>query len=253
MTADTSDTESERYEVTIVGGGVAGLSAGIFTARHGLATLILDTGESILRRNAHLENYPGFPAGIDSGLLLDMIREQAENAGCDQQEALVTSVGQAEDAGFLVETDGGERFHPQYVIAATKNTTAYLDGLDGVGITDRGKEFVATDERGRTGVSGLYAAGRLAEKPHQAITSAGHGAEVAVTLLEDIEQGFYHDWVTPDGYFTERGRELPPGCEEIGDEERRRREVESREVLEAHIAEPHPADQVTHPSLQDDE
>jgi len=44
------------YDVLIVGGGVAGLSAATFTARTGLETLVIDTDESILRRNAHLEN-----------------------------------------------------------------------------------------------------------------------------------------------------------------------------------------------------
>jgi hypothetical protein len=34
------------------------------------------------------------------------------------------------------------------------------------------------------------------------------------TLLEDHERPFYHDWVTQDGYFTDRGRDLPPDCEE---------------------------------------
>jgi thioredoxin reductase (NADPH) len=249
MTPAPSDTE--EYDVTIVGGGVAGLSAGIFTARHGLDTLILDAGESILRRNAHLENYPGFPGGIDSALLLEMIEDQAEDAGCVQRDGEVTTIERTgEDSGFLVETDAGDSYRPDFVIAATKNTTGYLDGIDGLGILDRGKAFVDTDERGRTGVSGLYAAGRLAEKPHQAITSAGHGAEVAVTLLEDIEKGFYHDWVAPEGYFTDRGRDLPPGCEEIDDEERRRREAESRETLEKRLADHEPDDQPTHPSLE---
>ncbi len=47
-------------DVCIVGGGVSGLAASIYTARAGLDTLIVDGGESILARNASLENYPGF-------------------------------------------------------------------------------------------------------------------------------------------------------------------------------------------------
>jgi len=237
-------------DVIVVGGGVAGLSAATFTARHGLDTLVFDSGASILRRNAHLENFPGFPAGVNARQLLDLLGEQADNAGTQRQEAIVTRVEQAED-GFAIETDAGEHYHTQYVIAATKNTTDYLADLDGIGVIDRVKTYVDTDERGRTGVPGLYAAGRLAEKPHQAAVCAGHGAEVAVTLLEDDDRPFYHDWVTPDGYFTDRERDLPPGCEEIDEEERRQREEQSLETMRERFVEPHPDEQVTHPSLRD--
>ncbi len=238
-------------DVIVIGGGVAGLSAAVFTARHGLDTLVLDSGESILRRNAHLENFPGFPAGVNGRQLLDLLGEQAENAGVAHREATVTRVIQAEE-GFAIETDAGERYHTQFVIAATKNTTDYLADLDGVGIIDRGKTFVDTDGRGRTGVDGLYAAGRLAEKPHQAAVCAGHGAEVAVTILEDDDRPFYHDWVAPEGYFTDRGRDLPPGCEEISEEERRQREERSLETMRSRFTEPHPDEQVTHPSLRNE-
>jgi thioredoxin reductase len=238
-------------DVIVVGGGVAGRSAAVFTARHGLDTLVLDAGASILRRNAHLENFPGFPAGVNGRRLLDLLGEQVETAGGRHREAVVTRVERAGD-GFAVGTDADERHHASYVIAATKNETGYLAGLDGVGIVDRGRTFVDTDGRGRTGVDGLYAAGRLAGKPHQAVVCAGHGAEVAVTLLEDDERPFYHDWVVPEGYFTDRGRDLPPGCTEIDEEERRAREERSLETMRARFAEPHPDEQVTHPSLRDD-
>jgi len=237
-----------EYDIVIVGGGVAGLSASVFTARADFETLVLDAGESILRRNAHLENFPGFPAGINARQLLDLLGDQAKTAGVERQTATVTTVT-ATDDGFTVESEDGDRYESEYVIAATKNETSYLDGVEGVGLLDRGKTFVDTDEHGRTGVDGLYAAGRLAEKPHQAVVCAGHGAEVAVTLLEDDDTPFYHDWVAPTGYFTDRGREVPPGCEEIDETESRRREDESRAVLRDALAEPHPDEQETHPSL----
>lgn len=236
-------------EVVVIGGGVAGLSAAVFTARHGLDTLVVDSGESILRRNAHLENFPGFPAGVNGRQLLDLLEEQATEAGCEQVTATVASVEDT-DEGFAVETDADDRYRTEYVVAATKNAVGYLENVDGVGIIDRGKAFVDTDERGRTGVDGLYAAGRLAEKPHQAAVCAGHGAEVGVTILEDDDRPFYHDWVAPDGYFTDRGRELPPGCEEIDEDERVAREEHSLDVMRERFAEPHPDEQITHPSLE---
>jgi thioredoxin reductase len=254
MTADHAD-------VAIVGGGVAGLSAGTFTARHGLETVILSAGSSLLRRNAHIENYPGFPAGVNSRLLLEMMRDQAEASGCTFREAEVTRVASAGDASssggsdgprFEVETAGGERLRARYVIAATKNAVDYLDGLDGVAIVEQGKTYVSTDERGRTGVDGLYAAGRLARKPHQAIVAAGHGAEVAVTLLEDDDDPFYHDWVAPERYFTGRDREVPPACEEIDEDERRDRERESLAAMREYFTEPRSDEPEQHPSVAED-
>jgi len=239
------------FEVIVVGGGVAGLSAAVFTGRHGLETLVVDSGESILRRNAHLENFPGFPAGVNGRQLLDLLEQQAAEAGCEQVTATVSHIHQTGD-GFAVETDTGDRYRTEYVVAATKNAVGYLEVVDGVGIIDRGKAFVDTDEHGRTGVDGLYAAGRLAEKPHQAAVCAGHGAEVGVTILEDDDRPFYHDWVAPEGYFTDRGRELPPGCEEIDETERCEREAASLDVMRERFAEQHPDEQITHPSLSEE-
>ena len=258
-----SMNDDSSYDVAIVGGGVAGGSAGIYTARHGLDTVVLDAGGSLLRRNAHLENYPGFPAGVNSRLFLQMLRDQAERAGCEYRDAEVTRVSEVEGGraneegsadgadGFTVETADGERYRSTYVIAATKNTVDYLEDLNGVELVEQGKTFVVTDERGRTGVDGLYAAGRMAGKPHQTVVAAGHGAEVAVTLLEDDDGPFYHDWSAPDLYFTGRGRDLPPGCEEIDETERRKREEESLAVMREYFAEPRTDEPEQHPSVEE--
>ncbi|ACM56144.1 FAD-dependent oxidoreductase [Halorubrum lacusprofundi] len=279
MSGDRTPSDSERdshdfRDVVVVGGGVAGLSTAVFTARQGLDTLVIDDGGSLLRRNAHLENFPGFPLGVDARRLLDLLAEQAATAGADRFDGRATrvaAVGEGEsvetggdeavdDARFVVEVDGDDADDPsdpsdptrtRHVVAATKNEVGYLEGVEGVGILDRGKSYVDTDERGRTGVDGLYAAGRLAEKPHQAAVCAGHGAEVGVTILEEDERGFYHDWVAPEGYFTDRGRQVPPGCEEIDAAERREREEASREAIRERFAAPHPDPQETHPSLEE--
>lgn len=242
---------TEAFDVAIVGGGVAGRTAGIFTARHDLETVVLDAGSSILRRNAHLENFPGFPAGVNSRLLLRMMLDQAERAGCDYRETEVTAV-EADGSGFTITTTTAD-VQAAAVIVATKNETDCLEPLDGIELIDRGKTYVETDGRGRTGVDGLYAAGRLAQKPHQTIVNAGHGAEVAVTLLEDLDTPFYHDWVAPTRYFTGRDRDVPPGCEEIDEAERRRREDESIEVMRRYFDDPHPERPEMHPSVETDE
>lgn len=240
---------SDTPRVVVVGAGVAGLTAGIFTARHDFETLVVDRGESILGRNAHIENYPGFPAGVNSWLLLDMIEDQARRAGCVFHDGGVTAVEKT-DGGFAVHlADDDDPLQTEYVIAASWSDASYLDGLD-VAVTERGsKVYVDVDDVGRTNVDGLYAAGRIAEQYHQAIVAAGHGATTAVTLLDDSEVPFYHDWVAPEGYFTERGRDVPPGCEEIDEPERRRRERRSVEVMSEYFAEPDGREPTMHPSV----
>ncbi|ELY71077.1 NAD(P)/FAD-dependent oxidoreductase [Natrinema versiforme] len=241
-------------DVCIVGGGVAGLAASIFTARAGLDTLVIDGGESILARNASLENYPGFPNGVDARRYLQLTREQARNAGVEFELGRVTRAEPIEatdlEEGFALETEGGDPLEARRLIAASWSSSDYLVPLD-VGRTKRGsKRFVNVDTGGRTAVEGVYAAGRLADEPHQTIIAAGHGAKVGLAVVHDSDANFYHDWVVPEGYFTGRGREVPPGCEEIDDEERRKRDEQARESMLEAFAEPLDEEPTMHPSVE---
>ncbi len=73
------------YDVIIVGAGPAGLTAAIYTGRAKLRTLILES--NIPGGNAGItdmiENYPGFPQGINGGELMALFLEQAENFGAE--------------------------------------------------------------------------------------------------------------------------------------------------------------------------
>lgn len=255
------DATAEQPRAAVVGGGVAGLTAATFLARAGIDTVVVGGAESILRRNAHLENVPGFPAGVNPRLFADLLKRGAERNGCLFEDGTVTELAPIE-GGFQLRVepdteapgDGNARtLVADYVVAASWSDPEYLRALDAVGLVDRGsKTYVEIDDDGRTGMDGLYAAGRIAGKAHQTVVCAGHGADVAVTLVEDSELPFYHDWVAPEGYFTDRGREVPPGCEEIDAAERRRRERESMAVMTEAFETPHPDEPTTHPSLSED-
>jgi thioredoxin reductase len=247
--ADSTTEAQNSPRTVIIGAGPAGLSAAVFAARAGFETTVIEDGSSILRRNAHLENFLGFPAGVNSRLLLDMGREQAKRSGAEFVDADVRAVEGAEDKGFVVRTDDGAH-ETEYVVAASWADASIVDPL-GLETTQQGSKTYVETEDGRTGVEGLYVAGRIAGQPHQTIVNAGHGAKVALSMIHDSEVPFYHDWVAPEGYFTDRGREVPPGCEEITAEERRERERESLEVMREYFEDKHPDEPTPHPSQKD--
>jgi thioredoxin reductase (NADPH) len=72
-----------RYDIVIIGGGIAGLTAGLYASRAGMDTLLLEGvnlgGQAIL--TDLIENFPGFPDGISGIELINRIREQAVKFG----------------------------------------------------------------------------------------------------------------------------------------------------------------------------
>jgi threonine dehydrogenase-like Zn-dependent dehydrogenase len=220
--------ESFDYDVVVVGGGPAGCSAGVFTARYGLDTVIYDRGRSSLQRCAHLENYLGFPAGIDIGTLYDLMHDHAEESGCDFVPDLVESVTRTDDgSGFAVEPQEGETVTADSVIAATRYDGEYLRPLGGEEMFEThehdGEEHEHfdreyPDDDGTTPVEGLYVASPSEEADRQAIVAAGRGGRVGLTLVDDRrrERGYpghfttHHDWVRKEseltGEWTDRDR-----------------------------------------------
>jgi len=249
MSSDSDSTGAQNSpNAVLIGAGPAGLSASVFAARAGFETTVVEDGTSILRRNAHLENFLGFPAGVNSRLLLDMGREQAEISGAEFVSADVEGVERERD-GFVVRTDGNN-IEAEYVVVASWADASIVDSLN-LETTHQGSKTYVETEDGRTSVEGLYVAGRIAGQPHQTIVNAGHGAKVALSMIHDSDIPFYHDWVAPEGYFTDRGRDVPPGCEEITEDERKKSERESLEVMREYFEEAHPDEPTPHPSQRD--
>ena len=92
-------------DVVIVGGGPAGLSAGIYLARASRETVIVDKGECTACKIDRLENYLGFPDGISGSVLVQKGRKQAERFGCHIVPCEALAVRQEPDGNFHVETD----------------------------------------------------------------------------------------------------------------------------------------------------
>src|SRR5574344_2475076 len=126
------------YDCLIIGGGPAGLTAGIFTARANLKTIILE-GTSIGGQIASaplVENYPGVP-NISGAELVDNMFNQVTDLGVDVELSLVNDIYQ-KDNRFIIKTDDGN-YESKSVIIATgakyrKLNLANEDNLIGKGI-----------------------------------------------------------------------------------------------------------------------
>lgn len=108
----------ERYEVLIIGGGPAGLTAGLYTSRAGLKSLLMErgiVGGQII--NATLvENYPGFPQGISGAELGSLMHQQAVKYGLGIMTAEVTGIARGQP--YNISTTEGDFKATAIIIAA---------------------------------------------------------------------------------------------------------------------------------------
>ncbi len=109
------------HEVIIIGSGPAGYTAGIYTGRAGLNPLLIASSVEAggeLMKTTEVENYPGFPTGLQGPELMDAFRAQAERFGT---EVLLDDVIEVDLKGDvkIVKTGGGKTFEAKTVILAT--------------------------------------------------------------------------------------------------------------------------------------
>ena len=106
--------------VIIIGTGCAGWTAAIYTARANLEPIVL-AGDQIggqLTTTSEVENYPGFPQGVDGSTLMFSIQQQAEKFGARIEYRTVDRVDRVDDGTFVVHC-GEEQLEARTVIVAT--------------------------------------------------------------------------------------------------------------------------------------
>ena len=120
----------EKTRCLIIGSGPAGYTAAIYAGRANLSPVLycgLQTGGQ-LTQTTEVENFPGYPEGVDGNQMMTDIRQQAERFGADLRDGIITKV----DSGtrpFTLTTDSGDTIEADSVIIATGASAKYL-GLD---------------------------------------------------------------------------------------------------------------------------
>ncbi|MFE5514165.1 thioredoxin-disulfide reductase [Streptomyces sp. NPDC056529] len=109
MTTTTTGAQDDVREVIIIGSGPAGYTAALYTARAQLRPLLF--GSSIfvggsLTTTTEVENFPGFPTGINGPDLMDNMRAQAEKFGAEMIDDDIVSVDLTGDIKLLTDSAG---------------------------------------------------------------------------------------------------------------------------------------------------
>ena len=133
------------HDVVIVGSGPAGYTAAVYTARAGLAPIVLAgqlAAGGALMNTTEVENFPGFPEGIQGPELMDNMREQAEKFGADVRYEDVVAVNLEGDVKAVATED--EVLYARAVILATGSEYRHMNVPGEEEFSGRGVSYCAT-------------------------------------------------------------------------------------------------------------
>lgn len=180
-------------KIAVIGGGVAGLQAGVFTAKAGEETTVFDSGESLVLNTANIQNLIT-EESISGQEVLRKGKQKLEDFGGEFKEEEVEKL-ERNDKGFKITTSDGE-YDTDYVIIASAGSHEYIeleleyeDGVEGPYMMD---EHVVTDDSNKAAEK-VYAAGLTNSWEYQTSTAIGDGAKAAVNLLTEVNGEPYTD------------------------------------------------------------
>jgi thioredoxin reductase (NADPH) len=121
----------EHVKVLIIGSGPAGYTAAIYASRANLKPVLyagLQMGGQ-LTQTTEVENFPGYPQGVDGNQMMMDIREQAERFGADLRDGIVTKADFSK-APYVLTIDDEKEIEAETVIIATGASAKYLGLAD---------------------------------------------------------------------------------------------------------------------------
>lgn len=171
--------EQRIYDMIILGGGPGGYTAALYAARAGLDTLVLEKlsagGQMALSHK--IDNYPGFPEGIDGFELGERMQQQAEQFGAQTEYAQVVSVDFTGNPKIL-HTDAGD-FYSKTVVIATGADPKKLGLPKEDALVGKGVAYCAACD-------GNFYRGKVV-----AVVGGGNSAAADASLLSRIAEKVY--------------------------------------------------------------
>ena len=117
----------EHTKCLIIGSGPAGYTAALYAGRANLEPILycgLQTGGQ-LTTTTIVENFPGYPEGVDANEMMMQLRQQAERFGADIRDGVITEVN-FDIKPYIVTTDRGDQVEADTIIIATGSSAKYL-------------------------------------------------------------------------------------------------------------------------------
>ena len=141
------EVSNRYYDLVILGSGPAGLGAAVSAASEGLSTLVLDSqgpgGQA--GSSSHIENYAGFPAGVNGSELARLTYLQAVKFGAEFINPASVSLIECEaDRSYLLTTNQGDRICARTVIISTGVSYRLFKGGDPASFSGYGLYYRAT-------------------------------------------------------------------------------------------------------------
>lgn len=117
----TTKARTEFYDLIVIGGGVAGLTAALYASREGIETLIVERstvgGQAAI--TAKVENYPGFPEGVSGAELAERITRQVRRFAVEILQAQDVREVKLKEPFRMVVTGDGSQYSAHAVLIAT--------------------------------------------------------------------------------------------------------------------------------------